>query len=55
MEGEIKLGQLQFMVCDNPVSLEEAKKTMSSELRQIRLTKDSLDCFKKDSQVPCQY
>ena len=50
MEGEIKRGQLQFMICDNPVT-PEAERTMLSELRQFRLTKNSLDCFKKDGQV----
>ena len=50
-EGEIKYGQLQFMICDNPVTLEDSKTTTLSELRQFRLTKDSLGCFKKDSQV----
>ena len=44
-------GQLQFMICHDPASLEEAKKTMASEPRQIRLAKDRLDCFRKDNQV----
>ena len=50
MGEEIKRGQLWFMICDNPVT-PEAERTMLSELRQFRLTKNSLDCFKKDSQV----
>ena len=51
MEGEVKGGQLQFMKCDNPVPLDETKNITLSELRQFQLTRESFDCFKKDSQV----
>ena len=50
MEGEVKGGQLQFMICEYPVPLDETEK-ITSELRQFQLTRESLDCFKKDSQV----
>ena len=51
-EGEIKCGQLQFTICDNPMlALEGSRTTMLSELRQFRLTNHSFDCFKEDSQV----
>ena len=52
-EGDIKCGQLQVIVTlpENAVTLEEAIMTIPSELRWFRLTKESIDCFQKDSQV----
>ena len=50
-EGEIKCGQLQFLLCDNPLTLEQTETTTSAELRHFRLTTDNFDCFQKDSQV----
>ena len=51
MEGEVKGGQLQFMICEYPVPLDKTEKMITSEFRQFQLTRESLDCFKKDSQV----
>ena len=53
-DGEIKYGRLQFLLCDNPATVEEATgtpATSSVDLRHFRLTNDSIDRFQKDSQV----